>query len=66
MKTTPALVPVPAIATLIEDDPFFSYVRDLRQSIADRAFEFFRDSGFEHGHDLEDWLKTGCGLNPSC
>jgi len=58
MKAERAVVSLPAINTLIEDDPFFSYVRDLRQSIANRAFEFFRDREFEHGHDLEDWLRA--------
>jgi len=26
--------------------------------IAQRAFEIFRARGFQHGHDVEDWLQA--------
>jgi hypothetical protein len=26
--------------------------------IAKRAFEIYRERGFQHGHDLEDWLQA--------
>ena len=28
------------------------------REIAQRAFEIFCDRGFQHGHDLEDWLQA--------
>ena len=57
MKTT-ALTTSPAISTLIKDDPIMKHMADLQQSIAHRAFELFKLSGFTDGHDLEDWLKA--------
>jgi len=39
--------------------------RDLEQIhavIARRAYELFEGRGYEHGHDLEDWLKAQAEL----
>jgi len=30
----------------------------MRKTIASRAFDFFKASGFTHGHDLQDWFKA--------
>ncbi len=31
---------------------------DLNALIARRAYALYEQRGFEHGHDLEDWLKA--------
>jgi hypothetical protein len=31
---------------------------DIQEEIRLRAYEIFAQRGFEHGHDLDDWLKA--------
>src|ERR1039457_2473289 len=50
--------PAPAIIQLLPDDRFLQRMADLRELIARRAYELFAEGGFEHGHDLEDWLRA--------
>lgn len=33
-------------------------VREIRESIACRAYELFAERGHRHGHDVEDWLSA--------
>ena len=33
-------------------------INDIQQRIQERAYELFVERGFEHGHDLEDWLQA--------
>ena len=28
------------------------------EAVARRAYELFEERGFEHGHDLDDWLEA--------
>jgi Protein of unknown function (DUF2934) len=30
-----------------------------------RAYRFYEERGFEHGHDLEDWLRGVFGKKPA-
>ncbi len=53
-----ALATRPAISTLIEGDPFVARMQELHESIARRAYEIFKESGFSFGHDLEDWQRA--------
>ena len=53
-----ALAPAPTIEKLLENDPFFEKLQQIRKAIASRAFDVFRAAGFTHGHDLLDWLKA--------
>ena len=48
----------PAIFKLLREDRFFRRMADLHQLIARKTYKFFSDSGFTHGHDLEDWLRA--------
>lgn len=48
----------PAIVQLLPEDRFFQKMADLRESIAQRAYALFTESGFSHGHDLEHWLRA--------
>ncbi len=31
---------------------------DLQDVIRTRAFEFFEQRGYQHGHDFDDWLRA--------
>ena len=33
-----------------------------REAIAQRAYGLFQQRGYEHGHDLEDWLQAEAEL----
>jgi HSP20 family protein len=48
----------PAIFRLLPEDRFFQVMEDIHRLIARRAYELYRDSGFTHGHDLDDWLQA--------
>jgi len=34
------------------------YYEDLGSRLAERAYELYVRRGYEHGHDLEDWLEA--------
>ena len=36
-----------------------------REQIAARAYEHFVERGYDHGHDLEDWLAAERELTPA-
>jgi len=36
----------------------YDYMNELSNKIAVRAFSFFEDEGWMHGHDLDHWLKA--------
>jgi HSP20 family protein len=48
----------PAIFRLLPEDCFLQVMEDIHRFIARRAYELYRDSGFTHGHDLDDWLQA--------
>ena len=33
-------------------------IPELHERIAMRAYQIFEDSGYVHGHDLENWLQA--------
>ena|SRR6185295_3535182 len=33
-------------------------IKEIRDSIASRAYELYEARGYQHGHDLEDWLSA--------
>lgn len=48
----------PSIVQLLPDDRFLQRAAELRELIARRAYDLFSESGFTHGHHLEDWLRA--------
>ena len=56
-KTEEALVPV-----FVKSEKFADRLRDLYQSIRQRAHDLFTARGKEHGHDLEDWFRAEAEL----
>lgn len=55
----------PAILTLMDGDPFFERMKDVYDTISQRAFELFEGRGRQDGHDLEDWFHAEVEfLNP--
>ena len=48
----------PTTPQIVEPESVLDRMRELYQSIADRAHELFEARGREHGHDLEDWLRA--------
>ena len=55
-----ALAPAPALSIekLLDNDPFFEKLQQVRRAIASRAFDFFKAAGFTDGHALHDWLRA--------
>ena len=47
-----------AISQLMEDDPFLARVQEIQQSIVRRAYELFKESGFNNRQDLEAWQRV--------
>jgi len=39
-------------------ESLFKEMAEWSNRIAKRAYEFFTNSGFTHGHDLDDWFKA--------
>ena len=62
MEPQTAPTTLPAISILIDGDPFFARIQELHESIARRAYEIFKESGFRLGHDLEDWHRAESDL----
>lgn len=52
-KQTDAATPVHQSLT----QPMSSY-GDLYDRIAKRAYELYAERGYQHGYDLDDWLKA--------
>lgn len=52
------IVKEPAIVKVLPEDHFFRRVADLRELIARQAYKLFEEAGFQHGHDLEHWLRA--------
>lgn len=46
------------IVELFPEHHLFHEMQDLHHLIARRAYELFANSGFSHGHDLNDWLRA--------
>lgn len=40
------------------DTPAAESAQSLREQIAQRAYERFTARGYQHGHDVEDWLSA--------
>ncbi len=49
---------VPTRPVFVEAEKLFEQMKELSQSIAHRAYEFFETRGREIGHDLEDWCQA--------
>jgi HSP20 family protein len=48
----------PAIFKLIEGDPFFAQVQELKNALARRAYELFDGRGRQDGQGLQDWFQA--------
>ena len=62
-KTTPATTSAPKVSRARKSDtPTATTTTDSAQSmrdlIAQRAYERFIARGYQHGHDVEDWLAA--------
>jgi HSP20 family protein len=42
----------------MEDDPFLARVREIQQSIVRRAYDLFKESGFNNRQDLDEWQRV--------
>ena len=51
-----------AIFTLLPQGRFLKRMSDLHKLIAQRAYQLFATRGFEHGHELGDWLQAEAQL----
>jgi hypothetical protein len=59
-KTTPATTTAPKVSRARKTDTVeLSIARD---QIAQRAYELFTARGYQHGHDVEDWLRAEAEL----
>ena len=47
-----------AISRLLECDPFLARVQEIQQSIVRRAYELYKESGFNSRQDLEEWQRV--------
>jgi HSP20 family protein len=48
----------PAIFSLFPESAFLKTIADVRELIANRAYELFSARGFVHGHDVDDWFQA--------
>ena len=54
----PQFKSAPASPILVEAEKLFDQMKELSQSVARRAYEFFEARGRELGHDLDDWIRA--------
>lgn len=54
-QQTPAVYSGPAVET---SKDFANRIKEIQESIANRAYELFVERGNQHGNDLEDWLRA--------
>jgi HSP20 family protein len=54
----PTQEPAPSRPIYVEAEKLFEQMKDLTQSVAQRAYQFFEARGREFGHDLEDWFRA--------
>jgi len=59
-KTTPATTSAPKVSRARKSDAPAndSSAQSMRDLIAQRAYERFIARGYQHGHDVEDWLHA--------
>ncbi len=58
-KTTPATTSAPKVSRARKGDtPTTESTQVVRDLIAQRAYERFIARGYQHGHDVEDWLSA--------
>lgn len=60
-KTTPATTTAPKVSRARKsDEPTTTTesTQSVRDLIAQRAYERFIARGYQHGHDVEDWLHA--------
>lgn len=59
-KTTPATTTAPKVSRARKSDATTTTdsAQSMRDQIAQRAYERFIERGYQHGHDVEDWLHA--------
>jgi HSP20 family protein len=63
MKSTFSVAPAEeSVPPIVKPERFKDRVRDLSESISQRAYELFTAQGKDHGHDLEDWFQAEAEL----
>jgi HSP20 family protein len=58
LRSKRAATPLP----IVSPDELFAKAKNLIDSIAVRAYEFFESRGREHGRDWEDWFRAEAEL----
>jgi DUF2934 family protein len=61
VKSKPATTTAPKISRARKTDTTGD-VMMMRQQIAQRAYELYTARGYQHGHDVEDWLRAEAEL----
>ena len=59
-STKPATTTAPKVSRARKTDTV--ELGNAREQVAQRAYELFTARGYEHGHDLEDWLRAEAEL----
>jgi HSP20 family molecular chaperone IbpA len=62
MNPAKAVATPPVISRLTEDDPILARMHDLHLSIVRRAYELFKESGFNSREDLAEWQEAVSNL----
>ena len=58
MKLETAVATPAVISRLLEGDPFLARVQEIQQSIVQRAYDLYKESGFNSRQDLEEWQRV--------
>jgi HSP20 family molecular chaperone IbpA len=60
LAEAPATQPTPARGNpvFVEAEQLFEQMKELTQTIAQRAYEFFETRGYEFGKEVEDWFRA--------
>ncbi len=57
-QSTRELAGLPQIPKSLASDPFYTRMQEINDLITRRAYELFENSGFAHGHDLDNWRQA--------
>lgn len=57
-QSTKELAGAPQIPKSLVGDPFYTRMQEINDLITRRAYELFENSGFAHGHDLDNWRQA--------
>ena len=61
-STKPATTTAPKVSRARKSDTVDLGNSVAREQIAQRAYDLFTARGYQHGHDVEDWLRAEAEL----